>query len=148
MDQDGSVEGNINSALSADKKLNGGIKYDKKSSNGKDRPGDKTNGNPGSAAVAGGGLYLGRALRMKRLTEEIRNYDGTGISKRPIYVPEYVRVPLTDHMVSILTKLADYEDTGITPKEVEELKERDTEKAAIITGYNRAVGCKVGECPK
>lgn len=28
-----------------------------------------------------------------------------------------------------------------------ELKERDTAEAAIITGYNRAVGCKVGECP-
>lgn len=25
-----------------------------------------------------------------------------------------------------------------------ELKERDTAEAAIITGYNRAVGCKVG----
>lgn len=39
----------------------------------------------------------------------------------------------------------------LTNEEVERykrLKERDTAKAAIITGYNRAIGCKVGECPK
>lgn len=44
--------------------------------------------------------------------------------------------------------LREYEDTGLTPEQIRELKERDTEKAAIITGYNQAVGCKVGECPK
>lgn len=38
--------------------------------------------------------------------------------------------------------------TGLTLKQIVELKERDTAKAAIITGYNRAIGCKVGECPK
>lgn len=40
------------------------------------------------------------------------------------------------------------EDTGLTSDEISRLKERDTEKSVIITGYNRAVGCKVGECPK
>lgn len=69
--------------------------------------------------------------KMKRLTEEIRNYDGTGVSKRSIYVLENFRVQLTDHMVSILTKLADYEDTGLDPKEIEGLKERDTAKVPI-----------------
>ena len=44
--------------------------------------------------------------------------------------------------------LREYEDTGLTPDQIAELKERNTAKAAIITGYNRAVGCKVGECPK
>lgn len=44
--------------------------------------------------------------------------------------------------------LREYEDTGLTPEQIRELKERDTAKAAIITGYNQAVGCKVGECPK
>lgn len=39
-------------------------------------------------------------------------------------------------------------DTGLTPEKIVELKERDAAKAAIITGYNRAIGCKVGECPK
>ena len=43
--------------------------------------------------------------------------------------------------------LLEYEDTGLTPPEIMELKERDTAKAAIITGYNCAIGCKVGECP-
>ena len=43
--------------------------------------------------------------------------------------------------------LEEYEDTGLTPEQIRELKERDTAKAAIITGYNRAIGYKVGECP-
>lgn len=46
-----------------------------------------------------------------------------------------------------LTRLSEYEDVGLTPPEIRELKERDTAKAAIITGHNRAIGCKVGECP-
>ena len=45
-------------------------------------------------------------------------------------------------------KLSDYENTGLAPEQIRELKERDTAKSAIITGYNRAIGCKVGECPK
>lgn len=48
----------------------------------------------------------------------------------------------------VCVTLGKYEDTGLTPAEIMELKERDTAKAAIITGYNRAIGCKVGECPK
>ena len=39
-------------------------------------------------------------------------------------------------------------DTGLTPEQIQELKARNTAKAATITGYNRAIGCKVGECPK
>ena len=46
------------------------------------------------------------------------------------------------------TRLGEYENTGLTPEEIRELKERNVAKAAIITGYNRAIGCKVGECPK
>lgn len=45
-------------------------------------------------------------------------------------------------------RLGAYENTGLTPSEIIELKERDTAKEPIITGYNHAVGCKVGECPK
>ena len=47
-----------------------------------------------------------------------------------------------------LTRLGAYEDTGLTPEQIRELKERDAAKEAIITGYNRAIGCKVGKCPK
>ena len=46
-----------------------------------------------------------------------------------------------------LEELKPYEDTGLTPEQIRKLKERDTAKAAIITGYNCAIGCKVGECP-
>ena len=48
----------------------------------------------------------------------------------------------------LLERLHVYEDTGLAPEQIRELKERDTAKTAIITGYNRAIGCKVGECPK
>lgn len=47
-----------------------------------------------------------------------------------------------------LEELEPYEDAGLTVEQIRVLKERDTAKEAIITGYNRAVGCKVGECPK
>ena len=47
----------------------------------------------------------------------------------------------------VCMRIGKYEDTGLTPPEIMELKERDTAKAAIITGYNCAIGCKVGECP-
>ena len=47
----------------------------------------------------------------------------------------------------ICIRLGEYEDTGLTPEQIMELKERDAVKAAIITGHNRAIGCKVGECP-
>ena len=48
----------------------------------------------------------------------------------------------------LVDRLAGYEDTGLDPEQIEELKERDTAKAMIITGFNYAIGCKVGECPK
>ena len=47
-----------------------------------------------------------------------------------------------------MKRLLEYEDTGLTPDQIRKLKDRDTARAAIITGYNRAIGCKVGECPK
>lgn len=47
-----------------------------------------------------------------------------------------------------MREVLEHLDTGLTPEQIMELKERDTAKAAIITGYNRATACKVGECPK
>lgn len=35
-----------------------------------------------------------------------------------------------------------------TLPDLKEILERDTEKEAIITGDNHAIGCKVGVCPK
>ena len=46
----------------------------------------------------------------------------------------------------VLEELQRYKRTGLTPEQIRELKERDTAKEAIITGYNQAIGCKVGEC--
>lgn len=47
-----------------------------------------------------------------------------------------------------LEELKPYEDTGLDPEQIRELKERDAAKEMIITGFNHAIGCKVGECPK
>lgn len=46
------------------------------------------------------------------------------------------------------TRLAEYEDTGLTTEQVQKLKERDTAKKPIIIGVNGAIGCRVGKCPK
>lgn len=83
---------------------------------------------------------------MERLTVSMYgcvfyNDDETGLKLEPCEIdPHRVRL--------LLEALEKYEDTGLTPQEVQALKERDTAKSAIITGYNRAIGCKVGECPK
>ena len=62
---------------------------------------------------------------------------------------EYHSCDFMDDGVYIdMNLLREYEDTGLTPEQIRELKERNVAKAAIITGYNRAIGCKVGECPK
>lgn len=45
-------------------------------------------------------------------------------------------------------RLAEYEDTGLTPEQVQQLAERDTAKKPIIIGVNGAIGCRVGKCPK
>ena len=48
----------------------------------------------------------------------------------------------------LVQRLAEYEDTGLDPEQVQQLKERDTAKKPIIIGVNEAIGCRVGECPK
>lgn len=53
-----------------------------------------------------------------------------------------------EELKEFLEELQKYRDTGLTTEQIRELKERDTAKEPIITGYNHAVGCKVGECPK
>lgn len=82
---------------------------------------------------------------MKRLTQEKRNFDGTGVSKRPLFVFERSGVSITDYAGYILTRLADYEDTGLTPEQIMELRERDSEKAPTDTdvyfGYFECPSC-------
>ena len=74
---------------------------------------------------------------MERLTERYTTTD----NENEVWVHSH-------DYIGASKRLAEYEDTGLTPSEITELKERDTAKAAIITGYNQAIGCKVGECPK
>lgn len=54
----------------------------------------------------------------------------------------------TSKKEELVQRLAEYEDTGLTPEQVQELKERDTAKKPIIIGVNGAIGCRVGKCPK
>ena len=62
---------------------------------------------------------------------------------RELFSESEIKAKDTESGIDILV----YRLTGLTPEQIMELKERDTAKAAIITGYNRAIGCKVGECP-
>lgn len=94
---------------------------------------------------------------MERLTIE---YDGLFVPKKICTTDRFGEADNCDPCDSVcdedckncaiqecFTYLKEYEDTGLTPEQIRELKERDTAKAAIITGYNCAIGCKVGECP-
>lgn len=63
---------------------------------------------------------------------------------RELFSESEIKAKDTESGIDILV----YRLTGLTPEQIRELKERDTAKAAIITGYNRAIGCKAGECPK
>ena len=72
------------------------------------------------------GVYIGMNL--------LREYEDTGLTPQEI--------------MGKVEALKIYQEEGLTPDQIRELKELDTAKAAIITGYNRAIGCKVGERPK
>ena len=62
---------------------------------------------------------------------------------------EYHSCDFMDDGVYIdMNLLREYEDTELTPEQIRELKERDTAKTAIITGYNRAIGCKSWGVPE
>ena len=54
----------------------------------------------------------------------------------------------TSKKEELVQRLAEYEDTGLTPEQVQRLKERDIAKKPIIIGVNGAIGCRVGKCPK
>lgn len=62
---------------------------------------------------------------------------------------EYHSCDFMDDGVYIdMNLLREYEDTGLTPEQIQKLKERDTAMDAVITGDNHAIGCKVGVCQK
>lgn len=87
---------------------------------------------------------------MMRLTnhDDQGNWSLKGVKWENLYEGAVIDEKTYERLYTALWCLKDYEDTGLDPDRIEELKERDTAKAVIITGYNRAVGCKVGECPK
>lgn len=41
-----------------------------------------------------------------------------------------------------------YENEGLTPDKIKELKERDTPMKPEVIGRNSAVGCLIGTCPR
>lgn len=88
---------------------------------------------------------------MERLTERFDNGQAAvmGCGENCKYDYKYCRNHYEDcpEINKIYERLAEYEDTGLTPEQIQELEVRNTAKAAIITGHNRAIGCKVGECP-
>ena len=71
---------------------------------------------------------------MSRLT-----HSGTKEAKTDVTIKE------------ILARLTEYEDTGLTPERVQQLKERDTAKRPIKTkglkDFNGNIYKVVGECP-
>lgn len=80
---------------------------------------------------------------MERLTEKITNKE-TG------EILAYRTLPNVTNLKAI-QQLGKYEDTGLTPEQVQELKERDTAKKPIKTkglkDFNGNIYKVVGKCP-
>lgn len=87
---------------------------------------------------------------MERLTEWFDDGILKGVLVKEEYGAQSIKTIFEENDVGYrgMCTLKAYEDTDLTTEQIRELKERDTAKSAVITGYNRAIGCKVGECPK
>ena len=87
---------------------------------------------------------------MVRLTnhDDQGNWSLKGVKWENLYEGAVIDKKTYERLYTALWSLKDYEDTGLDPDRIEELKERDTVEMAIITGDNHAIGCKVGTCPK
>ena len=85
---------------------------------------------------------------MERLTERFDNGQAAvmGCGKNCKYDYKYCRNHYEEcpEINKIYERLAEYEDTGLTPEQVMELKERDTEKAPEIHENKRS---SVYTCP-
>lgn len=68
---------------------------------------------------------------MERLTQEL--YPGDPTPKH--YDPQYMK--------KIVSSLADYERTGLTPEQIRELKERDTAKNPVPSQFKSEMVCPV-----
>ena len=76
---------------------------------------------------------------MERLTERFDNGQAAvmGCGENCKYDYKYCRNHYEDcpEINRLYERLAEYEDTGLTPAEIRELKERDTPKEAIYEAY-------------
>lgn len=79
---------------------------------------------------------------MERLTIPDVKIDGG--TRRTIIDPRKVK----EYAMTIYWALKKYEDTDLTPEQIQKLKERDMAKSPNITGINGAIGCQTGTCPK
>lgn len=78
---------------------------------------------------------------MNRLTQtdDIGNWLLEGLPWKDTYVGQVITKNTSEKIYAALCKLKDYEDTVLTPNQVQELKERDTAKNPITySGTNRA----------
>lgn len=82
---------------------------------------------------------------MKRLTE--RSENGTAVYRHPTPEPEGWKT----NRASVLERCCQYEDTGLEPEEVDELKEKQRPKEVqnMYPGEIRETGVHImmGDCP-
>ena len=65
---------------------------------------------------------------MERLTEkgEQGNWCLKGVPWKCLYLGEVITATVFDKIYEALCKLMEYEDTGLTPEEIEQLKDKAT----------------------
>lgn len=70
---------------------------------------------------------------MKRLTQKDRqgNWSVKGLPWKDTYVGQVITENTSERTYGAFRKLLDYEESGLTPEQVQELKERDTAKKPI-----------------
>lgn len=69
---------------------------------------------------------LKRMTNLNRLTivDDLGNWQLRGVRWRDLYVGEVITSELNCRLYAALSKLLDYEVTGLSPEEVEKLKEK------------------------
>lgn len=84
---------------------------------------------------------------MERLiqTDDLGNWSLKGVSWKELYSGNEITTNTEERIYAALCKLKDYEESGLTPEQVQELKERDTaEKCLNVKGDK----LKFATCPK
>ena len=85
-----------------------------------------------------------------RLTQQddLGNWGVKRLPWRCLYKGEVITEEIHEKLYGCLAKLKDYEKTGLSPTEVEDLVEKSKPAAAVITGHNNAINTDIGKCPK